>query len=116
MQLKHFLQFNDFSREEFEYLFERTRWIKNKFKQYQRYWPLEDRTLAMIFDKNSTRTRLSFEAGMDQMGGRRRESRAEMQVDRLLHRRPHLAGMSAGQEPGQGGCFGFNLQAGRAFF
>ena len=70
MQLKHFLQFNDFSREEFEYLFERTRWIKNQFKQYQRYWPLEDRTLAMIFDKNSTRTRLSFEAGMHQMGGK----------------------------------------------
>ncbi len=70
MQLKHFLQFNDFSREEFEYLFERTRWIKNEFKQYQRYWPLEDRTLAMIFDKHSTRTRLSFEAGMHQMGGK----------------------------------------------
>lgn len=70
MQLKHFLQFNDFSREEFEYLFERARWIKNEFKQYQRYWPLEDRTLAMIFDMHSTRTRLSFEAGMDQMGGK----------------------------------------------
>jgi len=70
MQLNHFLQFNDFSREEFEYLFERTRWIKNEFKQYQRYWPLEDRTLAMIFDKHSTRTRLSFEAGMHQMGGK----------------------------------------------
>ena len=69
MQTKHFLQFNDFSREEFEYLFERTRWIKNEFKKYQRYWPLEDRTLAMIFDKHSTRTRLSFEAGMHQLGG-----------------------------------------------
>ncbi len=69
MQLKHFLQFNDFSHEEFEYIFERTRWIKNEFKQYQRYWPLEDRTLAMIFDKHSTRTRLSFEAGMHQLGG-----------------------------------------------
>jgi ornithine carbamoyltransferase len=69
MQIKHFLQFNDFSREEFEYLFERTRWIKHEFKQYRRYWPLEDRTLAMIFDKHSTRTRLSFEAGMHQLGG-----------------------------------------------
>lgn len=69
MQLKHFLQFNDFVYDEFEYLFERTRWIKNKFKRYQRYWPLEDRTLAMIFDKHSTRTRLSFEAGMHQLGG-----------------------------------------------
>ena len=70
MLLKHFLKFNDFSREEFEYLFARARWIKSEFKQYRRYWPLEDRTLAMIFDKNSTRTRLSFEAGMHQMGGK----------------------------------------------
>ncbi|MDP1557378.1 MAG: ornithine carbamoyltransferase [Nitrosomonas sp.] len=69
MQLKHFLQFNDFSREEFENLFERARWIKREFKQYRRYWPLADRTLAMIFDKQSTRTRLSFEAGMQQLGG-----------------------------------------------
>lgn len=69
MQIKHFLQFNDFSREEFEYLFQRARWIKQEFKQYRRYWPLQDRTLAMIFDKHSTRTRLSFEAGMHQLGG-----------------------------------------------
>src|SRR6476661_7144664 len=69
MQIKHFLQFNDFSREEYEYLFERARWIKQEFKQYRRYWPLEDRTMAMIFDKHSTRTRLSFEAGMHQLGG-----------------------------------------------
>lgn len=69
MQLKHFLQFNDFSREEYEYLFERSRWIKQAFKQYRQYQPLVDRTLAMIFDKNSTRTRLSFEAGMNQLGG-----------------------------------------------
>lgn len=69
MHLKHFLQFSDFSGDEFEYLFERTRWIKREFKQYRRYWPLADRTLAMIFDKHSTRTRLSFEAGMHQLGG-----------------------------------------------
>ncbi|HNO75377.1 MAG TPA: ornithine carbamoyltransferase [Nitrosomonas mobilis] len=69
MKSKHFLQFNDFSRAEFEYIFERTRWIKNEFKQYRRYWPLTDRTLAMLFDKQSTRTRLSFEAGMHQLGG-----------------------------------------------
>ena len=67
--VKHFLQFNDFTREEFDYLFERTRWIKNQFKAYQRYWPLSDRTLVMIFEKASTRTRLSFEAGVQQLGG-----------------------------------------------
>ena len=69
MGLRHFLQFSDFSREEHEHLFARTRWIKAKFKSYERYWPLEDRTLAMIFEKPSTRTRMSFEAGMHQLGG-----------------------------------------------
>ena len=66
---KHFLQFKDLGRDEFEYLFARTRWIKDKFKRYEQYWPLVDRTLAMIFEKQSTRTRLSFEAGMHQLGG-----------------------------------------------
>jgi len=69
MRLRHFLQFNDLSREEHEVLFARTKWIKAKFKRYERYWPLEDRTLAMIFEKPSTRTRMSFEAGMHQLGG-----------------------------------------------
>lgn len=68
-QLKHFLQFRDLSAEELEHLFVRTRVIKDRFKRYQPYHPLADRTLAMIFEKNSTRTRLSFEAGMHQMGG-----------------------------------------------
>lgn len=69
MQVRHYLQFNDFSREEYEHLFGRARWIKDKFKRYQPYLPLHDRTLAMIFEKHSTRTRVSFEAGMLQMGG-----------------------------------------------
>ena len=67
--LKHFLQFKDFTRQEFDYLFERTRSIKAQFKSYKRYWPLSDRTLVMIFEKASTRTRLSFEAGIQQLGG-----------------------------------------------
>jgi ornithine carbamoyltransferase len=66
---RHFLQFKDFSRAEFDYLFERSARIKQQFKAYQKYWPLEDRTLVMIFEKASTRTRLSFEAGMHQLGG-----------------------------------------------
>jgi ornithine carbamoyltransferase len=65
----HYLQFKDFSREEYEYLFGRARWIKDRFKRYEPYLPLHDRTLAMIFEKHSTRTRVSFEAGMLQMGG-----------------------------------------------
>jgi ornithine carbamoyltransferase len=66
---KHFLQFRDFSRDEFDYLFARTRWIKDRFKRYELYQPLRDRTLAMVFEKASTRTRVSFEAGMNQLGG-----------------------------------------------
>ena len=69
MPIKHFLQFKDFTRDELDYLFARTRWIKTEFKAYRRYWPLADRTLVMIFEKASTRTRLSFEAGMQQLGG-----------------------------------------------
>ena len=69
MSPKHFLQVKDFSRDEFDYLFERTRWIKDRFKRYELYQPLRDRTLAMVFEKASTRTRVSFEAGMNQLGG-----------------------------------------------
>jgi ornithine carbamoyltransferase len=68
-KLRHFLQFKDLTRAELAHLFARTRWIKSQFKRYKRYWPLEDRTLVMIFEKQSTRTRLSFEAGMHQLGG-----------------------------------------------
>jgi len=66
---KHFLQLKDFSRDELDYLFARTRWIKDRFKRYEIYQPLRDRTLAMVFEKASTRTRVSFEAGMNQLGG-----------------------------------------------
>jgi ornithine carbamoyltransferase len=69
MAIKHYLQFKDFTRDEYEYLFARTQSIKKQFKAYQQYWPLTDRTLVMIFEKASTRTRLSFEAGMHQLGG-----------------------------------------------
>src|SRR5439155_8355677 len=69
MAIKHFLQFSDFSTEEHEWIFRRAAEIKRKFKNYEKYHPLADRTLAMIFEKASTRTRVSFEAGMYQMGG-----------------------------------------------
>ncbi|MFA7667060.1 MAG: ornithine carbamoyltransferase [Burkholderiaceae bacterium] len=67
--LKHFLQFKDLSRDEIQYLFLRAQVIKERFKRYEPYHPLADRTLVMIFEKASTRTRLSFEAGMHQLGG-----------------------------------------------
>ena len=67
--MKHYLQFKDFSAEEYSYLFARAALIKHKFKTYEKHHTLLDRTLAMIFEKASTRTRVSFEAGMYQMGG-----------------------------------------------
>ena len=69
MPIKHFLQFSDLNLAEFEYLFQRAQSIKQKFKQYEPHHVLMDRTLVMVFEKSSTRTRLSFEAGMHQMGG-----------------------------------------------
>jgi len=66
---RHFLQFKDLSRDELEWVFARTRIVKDRFTRYQPYHPLSDRTLVMIFEKASTRTRLSFEAGMHQLGG-----------------------------------------------
>jgi len=69
MAIKHFLQFRDLTLDELEHVFARTRWIKEQFKSYKQYWPLTDRSLVMIFEKASTRTRLSFEAGMQQLGG-----------------------------------------------
>ena len=67
--VRHFLQFKDFGADDCAYLFERTAIIKRRFKNYEKYTPLVDRTLAMIFEKASTRTRVSFEAGMYQLGG-----------------------------------------------
>lgn len=67
--IKHYLQFKDLRTEEYAYLLDRTAVIKQRFKNYEKYTPLVDRTLAMIFEKASTRTRVSFEAGMYQMGG-----------------------------------------------
>lgn len=69
MAVRHFLQLRDFSPDELAYVFARTRWIKERFKGYEPYRPLHDRTLAMVFEKHSTRTRVSFEAGMHQLGG-----------------------------------------------
>jgi ornithine carbamoyltransferase len=67
--MKHYLQFSDLDASEYAYLFERAALIKRKFKSYEKHHTLSDRTLALIFEKASTRTRVSFEAGMYQMGG-----------------------------------------------
>lgn len=67
--IKHYLQFSDFTAQDYEYVLARAALIKKKFKAYEKHQPLVDRTMAMIFEKASTRTRVSFEAGMYQLGG-----------------------------------------------
>lgn len=67
--LRHYLQFADLTTQEYGYILTRSKILKDKFKAYETWHPLHDRTLAMIFEKHSTRTRLSFEAGMFQLGG-----------------------------------------------
>ena len=67
--IRHYLQFSDFTADEYAYLLERAALIKRKFKAYEKHHTLTDRTLALIFEKASTRTRVSFEAGMYQLGG-----------------------------------------------
>jgi ornithine carbamoyltransferase len=67
--IRHYLQFSDFTADDYAHVLARAALIKKKFKAYERHQPLVDRTLAMIFEKASTRTRVSFEAGMYQLGG-----------------------------------------------
>lgn len=69
MSVRHFLQFSDFSKDEYDHLFKRSKILKEKHARRELYQPLTGKTLAMIFEKSSTRTRVSFEAGMNQLGG-----------------------------------------------
>jgi ornithine carbamoyltransferase len=66
---KDLLTILDLSREEILALLKRARELKILQRQGQIHMPLRGKTLAMIFDKPSTRTRVSFEAGMAQLGG-----------------------------------------------
>jgi ornithine carbamoyltransferase len=59
----------DLSREEIVTLLARARELKALHYRRVEHTPLQGKTLAMIFDKPSTRTRVSFEAGMAQLGG-----------------------------------------------
>ncbi len=63
------LTVNDFSREEIHALFERSATLKEERRKGIQHLPLKGKTLGMIFNKHSTRTRISFEAGMFELGG-----------------------------------------------
>ncbi|MEO1879278.1 MAG: ornithine carbamoyltransferase [Methylococcales bacterium] len=67
MQPRHFISLLDLTSDEFRGLISRASELKNnKDRDFQ---PLKGQVLAMIFEKSSTRTRISFEAGMTQFGG-----------------------------------------------
>ena len=66
---KNFLCLKDCSADELNYLLRRAIKLKSRFKAGEDYRPFEGKVLAMLFEKASTRTRVSFEAGMAQLGG-----------------------------------------------
>ncbi|MGQ9660109.1 MAG: ornithine carbamoyltransferase [Thermochromatium sp.] len=66
---RHFLSLLDLSLDEARALIARATELKRMHAAGQEFKPLVGRTLAMIFEKSSTRTRVSFEAGMTQLGG-----------------------------------------------
>ncbi|MAS24121.1 MULTISPECIES: ornithine carbamoyltransferase [unclassified Thalassolituus] len=67
--VRHFLTLLDLSPEELNWLIQRAIELKQIQKRGEVYEPLKNRVLGMIFEKSSTRTRVSFEAGMAQLGG-----------------------------------------------
>ncbi|WP_075879647.1 ornithine carbamoyltransferase [Vreelandella massiliensis] len=70
MAARHFLTLLDLTPDELNYLIARAITIKSNLKaQGPSYTPLPNRTLAMIFEKSSTRTRVSFETAMAHFGG-----------------------------------------------
>jgi len=67
--IRHFLTLLDFSPEELADLIERGIEHKRMHEAGTIYEPLRGKTLAMVFDLSSTRTRVAFESGMQQLGG-----------------------------------------------
>jgi len=66
---RHFLTLFDFTATELRQVLERARELKTALKAGEVQAPLPRKTMAMIFEKSSTRTRVSFETGMAQLGG-----------------------------------------------
>ena len=66
---RDFIEFTDYTKEEIEYLLDLAIDIKKKQKNGEVYQPLKGKTIGLIFEKSSTRTRVSFEVGMFQLGG-----------------------------------------------
>jgi ornithine carbamoyltransferase len=66
---RDFTKLLDISKDEANHLLERTKFLKKLRNACKEHKPLKDKNLAMIFEKASTRTRVSFEVGMRDLGG-----------------------------------------------
>ena len=66
---KDLLSEYDLERSDYKCIFENAQRLKRLLQEGKEYSPLKGKTLGMIFDKSSTRTRISFEVGMYQLGG-----------------------------------------------
>ncbi|AZS17565.1 ornithine carbamoyltransferase [Paenibacillus lutimineralis] len=66
---RDFLEMDDYSTEEIQYLIDLAIELKRKQKNGEVYEPLKGKTVGLVFEKSSTRTRVSFEVGTYQLGG-----------------------------------------------
>ncbi|HBE92078.1 MAG TPA: ornithine carbamoyltransferase, partial [Gammaproteobacteria bacterium] len=69
MMTRHFISLLDLSTEELTGVLDRADALKKEIKSGITSQALQGKTLALMFDKSSTRTRVSFETGMNQLGG-----------------------------------------------
>ena len=69
MTTRHFLTLKDLTSQELKNLIKRAIELKAMQKRGEHYEPLKNKVLGMVFEKSSTRTRVSFETGMIQLGG-----------------------------------------------
>ena len=69
MKPRHFLSLFDLAPAELQYVLRRADELKTQHRRGERYAPFPQKVLGMIFEKASTRTRISFEAGIVQLGG-----------------------------------------------
>jgi len=69
LSVKDLVSINDLTEQDIQKIFEKSEELKEKLKRREEHRELEGKTLAMVFEKRSTRTRISFEVGMTQLGG-----------------------------------------------
>ncbi|MEM9206993.1 MAG: ornithine carbamoyltransferase [Pseudomonadota bacterium] len=69
MSARHFLNISEIDRSDLRWIIDRARDIKKDRETVRKERPLDGKTLALIFDKPSTRTRISFDLGMRELGG-----------------------------------------------